>query len=321
MKYKKNGYHDIERIYVCTSKQAKLHRFYLLKTGDNEKEIIYKTFRESLKLSLNGEKEIENYNQESLIQDLPYKIKFSEIKSDSYLYEFKSEITSLIKNKVDEIIQFKKFGELKGKVSNFEEKEGLKFLVIQFKKDLLFLSIATNSIIKDKPLIKLSVTKDTTIVEIDKGIQVPPTVTARFNIDDQELFVYDVNKFEKMLTLNENVKAKSKDVLRKFKDGTFKVGEEEFRVIGLEDTSVNEELLKSARSMRRLSKYSNQNNQYEIEKIKNAVDKLQNENQKVEFVDEDKIIKVSKESAKTFVAIIHNSIIERLISGDVEITI
>ena len=58
-----------------------------------------------------------------------------------------------------------------------------------------------------------------------------------------------------MLTLNENRKAKSKVTIRKFKDGTLKF-QNKYTIVGLEEDKVEQQLLESARSMRRLSKYS-----------------------------------------------------------------
>ena len=145
-------------------------------------------------------------------------------------------------------------------------------------------------------------------------------MTARVDLKEDRLFVYDVNKFEQMLTLNENRKAKSKATIRKFQDGIFKVSKDEYTIVGLENDKVEQQLLKSARSMRRLSKYSHKNDNYEISKVKEAVDKL-DEDKRVIFDDNKKQIHVSKNSAKTFVGIIYNSIVERLISGEIEVTI
>ena len=72
--------------------------------------------------------------------------------------------------------------------------------------------------------------------------------------------------------------------------------------------------------MRRLSKYSHNNDNYEISKVKEAVDKL-DKDKRVIFDDNKKQIHVSPNSAKTFVGIIYNSIVERLISGEIEVTI
>ena len=57
-----------------------------------------------------------------------------------------------------------------------------------------------------------------------------------------------------------------------------------------------------------------------IDQIKQAVNRL-NEDLRVAFDDENNTILVTPETAKTFVGIINNIIVERLISGDIEIPI
>ncbi|EGQ2894683.1 hypothetical protein EOQ13_11085, partial [Staphylococcus pseudintermedius] len=83
---------SLERIYVCTSKSSRLYRIYLLQTGDNEKDIIYNTFRNDLQQKMATEHEMQILNGNALIEDIPYYIDFDEILEESYLYNFKSEI-------------------------------------------------------------------------------------------------------------------------------------------------------------------------------------------------------------------------------------
>ncbi|WP_375853012.1 hypothetical protein [Enterococcus casseliflavus] len=312
----------LERVYVCTSKQTKLYKIHKLRTGDEEKEKIFSAFKADLTVKMENENDMEYYNQNSLIQDIPYKIDLSGINSDSYLIEFKEAIETLLENNTDEVIKFKKAlrSSNTGIIDSFEENEGIKFLIVQEKESLFFLEISRNSVIKNKPVMSLSITEDTTVFNIPKGIQIPPTVTARLNIETKTLFVYDVNRFEKMLTLNENLKAKSNRVIEKFKDGTYKISQEGYKFRGLDSLDVSNQLLSSARAVRRLAKYSPNESQYGINQIKSAVNKL-DEEFRVSFNDNEREIYVTDKTAKTFVGIIHNAIVQRLISGDVEITI
>ncbi|OFI48527.1 hypothetical protein BG261_06420 [Floricoccus tropicus] len=317
---------NIERIYVCTSKNAKLFRIYRLQTGDVEKRKVLEVFNTDLEKKIEDENKIENYNENSLIQDIPYKISLDSIKEDSYLKEFKFNIDKILsKNPADDIriIQFEKIknNSKNNEIKNFEENEGIKFLIIEFSNSLVFLEVSTNSVLKKRSILSVSITSDTLVFDVPKGIQIPTAVTARIDKISKNLFVYDVNRFEKMLTLNENVKEKSRQTINKFKSGEYKISEENYIFIGLDDESVEQSLFMSARAVRRLSKYSGEkSDHYKIEQIKKAVGKLSKDIQ-VYFDDEKKEIKVTNESTKTFVAIIHNSIVERLISGDIEITI
>lgn len=310
----------IERIYVCTSKNSKLHRIYRLQTGTAEKEKIYNSFEDNLIEGISNEKNMKVLNGNALIEDIPYYVDFQDISEDSYLYSFKFEIENLLSNQTERVIQFSHFGSKPEQVTNFEENEGMKFLIVQDSDYLYFLSIARNSVIKNKPILSFSITQNTTIVDVPKGIQIPPTVTARLNRTSKRLHVYDVNRFESMLTLSENRKAKSQATVSKFITGDYTISTEKYRFSGLDDDLVTQKLNSSARSVRRLSKYNVPESGYSISQIKKAVDKL-DEPLRVHFDDDSKTIKVTPETAKTFVGIIHNIIVQRLISGDIEIAI
>lgn len=310
----------IERIYVCTSKSSKLYRIFRLQTGDEEKRMIYERFENDLNQKKSEEKNMNQLEQQALIEDIPYYVNFSSIDDSSYLLEFKGKISELLSNQNFEIINFSKKLRGNGNVKNFDESEGIKFLIVQDEKSLYFLSISNNAVLKNQTILNLSVSENTTILNVPKGIQIPTGVTARFDRKSQKIFVYDVNRFEQMLTLNENRKQKSKETIKNFKNQRYKVSKDAYIVVGFEDEKVEKTLMESARSQRRLSKYSSPNNDYNIDSVKRAVSKL-DDSIKVIFDDDRKEIKITPQSAKTFVGIIYNSIVERLISGEVEVTI
>lgn len=310
----------LERIYVCTSKNSELYRFYLLQTGDSEKQAVYQNFEEDLNHKILSEDKMDKINGDALIEDIPYYVDFDDILEDSYLFSFKSEIENIVNNQAERIIQFSRFGKKGDGIKNFEENEGIKFLFLQEQESLYFLSIARNAVIKNKSIMSLSITEDSSVVEIPKGLQIPPAVTARLDRKLMRLFVYDVNRFESMLTLNENRKAKSQATIQKFISGEYTISSSKYKIIGLEDSVVSQKLYSSARAVRRLAKYQVPESNYSIDQIKTAVMKLDPHLQ-VSFDDNKKEIKVTQETAKTFVGIIHNIIVQRLISGDVEIVI
>lgn len=316
----------IERIFICTSRRANLYRAYSLITGEKVKNQILNTFRSDLENKLEREDRISEYNQNSLIQEIPYKINRSKINSNSYLKDFNDIIQCIIENKDKdgnkiETIEFKNsVGRGKaGEITNFQNDEGIKFLIVQEEKSLYLLKVSNNTIIKNRTIMSLSITKETTLVEIPRGIQVPTEVTARIDRKTNDLFVYNVDSFEKMLTLNENVRAQSKETLDRFRSGEYTISTQKYKFDGIDDT-VEQELNKSIRSLRRLSKYQNPETTFTINKIKKAVNKLDKKD-RVEFDDKNKRIKITPKTVKTFVAIIHNGIVERLISGDVELII
>lgn len=310
----------LERIYVCTSKNSKLYRVYLLQTGDTEKSGIYKHFEGDLIPKKSNEAEMDELSGTALIEDIPYYLELEKVNEDSYLFGFKEVIGELLNNQTQNVIQFSKFGKLAGEVKNFDEDEGIKFIIAQDESSLYFLAISNNSVIKNKPVLSISVTDNTTVVNVPKGIQLPPAVTARLDRSSKFLYVYDVNRFENMLTLNENRKAKSQAVITKFIQGDYTISTSNFKFVGLEQEAVKQKLFSSARAVRRLSKYTEPESSYSIVQIKQAVNRLDSE-LRVEFDEDNNTIKVTPETAKTFVGIINNIIVERLISGDVEIVI
>ena len=312
---------NIERVYLCTSKNSKLYKIHMLNTGDEEKREILKVFEGDLEKNLKNEPHLPKLKGNALIDDLAYFVEFSKIdeNKDNYLMPFKAKIEELLENPSVETVKFKK-GKVKREDStkSLEAKEGIKFLIVQDDKSLYFLSISRNSILKNKTILNCGMTNNAVTVKVPRGIQIPPTVTARLNREDKKLFVYDVNQFETMLTLNEHQKAKSKAVINKFIHGEYTISS--YKIKGLTEKNVTDELYSSARAVRRLSKYSQNNSNYPIEKVKEAVSHLENDELKVEFDDENNQIIVKKENVKTFVAIIHDSIVKRLISGEVELT-
>lgn len=310
----------LERVYVCTSKNSNLYRIYLLQTGDREKKDIFEHFESDLLQKISHESEMDELSGSALIEDIPYYVEFNKINEESFLYTFKQEIENLLSNETNDIIQFSRFGKLAGEIKNFEEDEGIKSLIVQDENSLYFLAISTNSVIKNRPVVSLSVTENTTVITVPKGIQVPPAITARLDRLNQTLYVYDVNRFESMLTINENRKAKSQAVITKFVNGDYTISDSQYRFEGLDQDVVKQKLFSSARAVRRLSKYTEPSTSYSIDKIKLAVDRL-DEGLRVDFDDTSRIIRVTPETAKTFVGIINNVIVERLISGEVEIII
>lgn len=310
----------LQKIWLCTSKNAKLHRIYLLHTGDKERTAIYDCFKDDLARKVTTETTMDKLDGNALIDDIPYHIQLSTIIDTSYLQPFKEKVEEILSDNPPTVLQFSKNPLKPGEIRNFEENEGVKFIIAQSNDSLYFLHAPSNSIIKNRLVMSFSITENSTILEVPKGIQIPPAITARLNCSDKKLYVYDVNKFENMLTLNENQKAKSQAILNKFAQGEYKISSEEYSFKGLDSPDVQQKLHMSSRAIRRLSKYQPSEDSYSIEQIKRAVDKLDSD-LRVTFDDDNKVINVSENTAKTFVGIIHNSIVLRLISGDVEIAI
>ncbi|GAE26235.1 hypothetical protein JCM9140_2274 [Halalkalibacter wakoensis JCM 9140] len=311
---------NLIRIWVCTSKNANLNRIYSLQTGKDERTAIYKCFESDLNNKSDSDSYLEKLNGDALIDDIPYYIIFDDIDTNSYLHPFKEKINEIINPNSPSVIQFSKSPLKQGEIKNLEEDEGIKFIIAQSNDELFFLHASNHAIIKNKLILNFDINENSSVLTVPKGIQVPSAITAKLNWATKKLFVYDVNKFESMLTLNENQKAKSQATLNKFNTGEYKISSDQYIFKGLGSQDVQQKLQMSKRAIRRLAKYQPSENNYPIEKIKEAVERL-DPSLHVNFNDTTKEIIISPDTAKTFVGIIHNSIIERLISGDVEITV
>lgn len=311
---------NLMKIWVCTSKSSKLSRIYLLQTGNTERELVFDCFKDDLNRRIIEDKSLDKINGNALIEDIPYYVDFNDINRDSYLNPFKEKVEEILYDDSQRIIQFSKNPMNLSKITNFDDKEGIKFIIAQSEESLYFLSAPNNSIIKNKSILSLDINQNSTVLKVDKGIQIPPMITAKFDCNNMRLSVYDVNRFESMLTLSENRKAKSKAVLDRFIAKEYLISSEGYTFTGLDSNEVQQNLYTSNRSIRRLSKYQPSQEKYPIRQIKEAVEKLDS-NLRVTFDDDKQVINITPDTAKTFVGIIHNSIVQRLISGEVEIAI
>lgn len=311
---------DFKKVWVGTSKNAKLSRIYLLQTGQDERNDIYNCVKEDLNSKVTQDPYIEYLNGNALIDDIPYYVEFSKVKEGNFLMEFKEIIDMLLSEDAPDVIQFSKNPLKLQEIINFEDNEGVKFIATQTDDELFFMHVSNNSVLKNKYVMSFDINENSVVHKVPKGIQIPQGITAKLEIDTKKLFVYDVNRFENMLTLNENKKAKATATLNKFINEEYKISSESYVFKGLDSKNVQQALNMSNRALRRLAKYEQPTDSYSITKIKEAVAKLEPHLQ-VDFDDTNKTITINQQTAKTFVGIIHNSIVMRLISGEVEITI
>lgn len=308
----------LKRIWICTSKHSILYRMLLIQTGTKERNAVENCFQEDLSKRLEDES-IKKFDRNALIDSIPYYVDFKDITQTSFIHTFKDRICELLSKKPKKQVRFKRV-QVGSEIVDFEENEGLKFLIAQNDKNLYFLYTQPNSVIKNRSILSISINSDASVVEVPKGIQIPRTLTARYDVVKERLYVYDVERFESMLSINENMKAKSEDVIRKFSNHEYRISQEDYKIEGLSEVEVRNKIFQSARAVRRLAKYDPQQIRYPIEQIKVAVEKLEPRLQVAFDVVNKKII-ITPETATTFVGIIHNSIIQRLISGEIEITL
>lgn len=255
---------------------------------------------------------VEPFDSTSLIDETEYYLDLEYIGEEDLLYNVSKLLGK--KNLLQEADVLKlDESRLKNLKSN---KESVRFFVIELDEEYLFLAVNSRATIKGRNFLNLSVGSKNNTVEIAYGVHIPCEITAVLEKENSRLYVMNVLGFENMLGLKYAKKEQAEEVLKSFLAGNLTIGKEEYKVSFQEYDKIHSTDMVKARNINRLSSYKDGQADFEIEKIKNAVNKLQ-ENQRVEF--KDKEIIVNSDNFRTFTAILHNSIVLRLISGDYNI--
>ncbi|WP_239256254.1 hypothetical protein [Listeria ilorinensis] len=260
------------------------------------------------------------YSNEALVLDCGYKINCSEINEKHFLSQFK-DIFYI--NTIDEglgVLNFKRNGE-----KHISREEIIRFLLINSEEKMLILAIEIRGIVRKKHFLDLTRFKDkhddtgnqNIIYEIDYGIPVPKCICAEYDKVDDIFYVYDNESLEKLIGSFEERKKRAINTLDDFKSHKNKIGLEEYKVNFNDYEIIKSKVENSNRTSTRLSKYQH-DKKYSIEQIKGAIQRLPEEKQ-LYFDRRSQSIEVNSKNYETFIAVLHNSIIERLISGDVDI--
>lgn len=255
---------------------------------------------------------VEPFDSTSLIDETEYYLDLEVIGEEDLLYNMSKLLGKENLLQEADVLKLDE-SRLKNLKSN---KESVRFFVIELDEEYLFLAVNSRATIKGRNFLNLSVGSKNNTIEIDYGVHIPCEITAVLEKENSRLYVMNVLGFENMLGLKYAKKEQAEEVLKSFLAGNLTIGKEEYKVSFQEYDKIHSTDMVKARNINRLSSYKDGQADFEIEKIKNAVNKLQ-ENQRVEF--KDKEIIVNSENFRTFTAILHNSIVLRLISGDYNI--
>ena len=181
---------------------------------------------------------------------------------------------------------------------------------------LLLSYINTRHSLKKPKLMNFSVNQNTFTLNNDYSIHIPQEITACF--DKNKLYVFSPINFDKMLGLNQTKLEQAKVVLNKFIDGDYKLLNENYTVEFEDVHVIQNNICKRTRNINRLSLYEDGSLWINKDEIEKAVNQLQ-EDKRIIFDSDKKIIKVNKKSFNTFVAMLNDGIIQRVISGDYDI--
>lgn len=303
--------------WVGMNRYSKLDRLQLLYMDQKDRDRIVNQIENISELQ--GAEHLKKYSSESLLFDDGYYIRLDEIGEKHFLDDFADCI--LVPDRLNafgDTVPIKKYTKWRENIDL--DKDRLKFIILESAKDLLFLPIQSNGIVKAKPIMKLPIVPSTgnksVIYDIGAGIVVPETICAQFNKENNCLYVFNTIDFEMMLGTFEQKKTVAQKNLLKFKAKEFKIGAENYSVEFEKYEEIEKAILDSKRTTIRLAKFDETCKDFGINKIQQAVEKLPKTNQ-VSICKERKVIEVNAGNYRTFIGIIHDSIVERLISEEV----
>ncbi len=329
---------NISAAWVGIGKNSQLNTMYTLNLTNLAKDEIAKELESSYKNFIDTTSDYAPFSKNALILEEKY---YYNLNSDIIEQEYLSKLNDLVlKNEsladTSEVLHFKKNRHEITLDEVYSNKDlSIKFILLQIyisdinQKQLLFLSINTRKTLRSTTILDIKLNKevknelktglDTNIVQINKGIQIPQNITAVYDYSKKYLYVMDSSSFDKMLYIHEANTAKALAAINKFEKNEYKLGIEQWGITFVDMDSIKKKVSESARASSRLANFSSEDPIYPIKDIENAVKELKDSSLLITFDHNSKKINVNATNYKTFIGIIHNGIIKRLISGDTEV--
>ncbi|WP_054943786.1 hypothetical protein [Paenibacillus ihuae] len=315
----------ISNVWIVTSKNNSLHNIYKVLIDKKGRENIQKLISENIEASLKINDDLMERSPKSLIDGDAYYFKrdrddLEEVRKLGF-EEFYTKIIENYQSLLNsEVLTFKK------KLQEYDSiSEKPRFYIFEIKRDdqwlFAYAKIDSRALIRRRMLLEWNATLNSSsaVIDITEGVPLPDNVTALFEVQTDKLYVYDPFVFEKMLFIHETAKLKANENIHKFIQGEFTIGEEGYKVLGLDHSSVIKRIMQSARSINRIAKYNISESLESVRIIEEIMTLLPEERDKLHFNHVENTITVNEENYRTFVAVIHDSIVKRLISGEVQI--
>ncbi|WP_168735500.1 Kiwa anti-phage protein KwaB-like domain-containing protein [Cohnella fermenti] len=311
--------------WIVTSKNNKLHNLYKVLLDNEGRESIQALLSQNVEDSLQSNDILTERSPKSLIEGDPYFYKTDRNNPESLkalgLEEFYTKVVDNYEAlRTSDVITFRK---------NLQEynadSERPRFYIFEIKRNdeqlFAYAQIDSKALVRKRKLLEwnASLNKSSAVIDITEGVPLPSNITAIFEATSDKLYVYTPFSFEKMLFIHEAAKLKANENIQKFIRGEFTIGNEGYNIKGLDQTVVSSKILKSSRSINRIAKYTASESLESVRTIENVMTLLPNENDKLQFNHTESIVVVNQDNYKTFVAVIHDSIVKRLISGEVQI--
>lgn len=295
---------------------------YFLNPKNKAINDVYKNLRKSVNNISNLKNNCEKFNVKRLISEDPYWIDINELSSND-LFDNCSFIPLAIESiskgepAFNGYTRFSFDEEMKNNLTKANRYSKISCLISELENGMVLLSyINTRSSLKNPRLMGFEVNKDAFTLNNDYTIHIPQEITACF--DKDKLYVFSPVNFDAMLGLNQTKLEQAKSVLNKFINGDYKLLNENYTVEFEDKSLIQNNLCNRIRNINRLSSYEDKSLKIEKDTIEYAVNQLQAD-KRIIFDDKNKKIKVNDKSFNTFVAMLNDSIVQRVISGDYDI--
>ena len=309
---------NINNLFVGISRNSRIDRVLFVSTKRTIKEKLADILQDDYIRYIKSKEDISKFSVTSLLDEENFYFDKDMIENKRELEIFNHIINC-------DLSKFEKLNFVSSKRNNLDEYDKIRFLLLDTSKELIFYYINSRTTIRDRTFMELiglfheqTTMSVNSILDIEQGINIPDNITCVWNFEAEKLIVLNAKNFETMIHLREINKEKAKLNFNKFINGIYKVGDlgNQYSISFEDSELIKEEILRKSRYTNRLANFT-PDIYYSIERIKTAVSRL-NSNDQVKFDDANKTIIVETVTYPTFLAIIHDSIVERLISGDVE---
>lgn len=287
-------------------------KVYSVSAPDNVDDIL-DSIKDDMESSLSN-KEVDvsyfgAYDNQALIDDNNFFLELQDLDSDSEFFYIKEGLTDI--DSLSDVEQISLTAKDFKKIE--ESNQVMKFFILEMETRFLLCRINPyNQIIKNKKGLKFVGTESgSTSFDIFYGIVFPEYVSAVLEKTTKRLSIVSPFDFEKMFNLKVVRMAQAQNVFNLFKSGTNTIGKSHIKVTFSQSLSV--EKLRT-RQITYLSSFDkSQVESYEVHNITEAMKHLSTEDQ-LKVVNNTIDVQTEKQ-LKTFVAILHNSILHRMLTN------
>lgn len=309
-----------KKIWVGIFRNSKIDRILLLSVDAMFRDEVFNVLKDEDAIPVNTNN-LGEFKSDSLILDESYYIDLDKIKKKHFLDTFAENVLEdrcmALEN---EVLRF-------GRGNRIEieaDKEVPKFLMTESESTIMFLPIKTRGIIRKQSIFDLNFLKNLStgnqkaIYKVNLGVPFPVSICATYDRINQRLYVINNEDFESIIGTFDAQQKKAAKHLHLFQNGELTLGLEKYKVNFQDFPNIKTDILESRRLTKRLGMYDAKKNEFSIKKMKKAMKKLPKELQ-IKFDDTEKLIEVNMHNKKTFIGILHNTIVERILSGEIEI--